>query len=79
MPGASNPDSWEVALARLEGKIDTMVALSTAMQSTVTDLDRHRRTNKCRPLQLRDRLVRATKGVTMNGSQVLSQQEGQHV
>ena len=40
MPGASNPDSWEVALARLEGKIDTMVALSTAMQSTVTDLDR---------------------------------------
>ena len=40
MPPASSPESWEVALARLEGKIDTMVALSTAMQSTVTDLDR---------------------------------------
>ena len=37
---ANSPESWEVALARLEGKIDTMVALSTAMQSTVTDLDR---------------------------------------
>ena len=40
MPPASSPESWEVALARLEGKIDTMVALSTTMQSTVTDLDR---------------------------------------
>ena len=32
--------AWEVALARVEGKIDTMVELATRMQVTVTDLDR---------------------------------------
>lgn len=33
-------ESWRVALARVEGKIDTMVALATRMQVTVADLDR---------------------------------------
>ena len=38
MPTADS--SWEVSLARLEGKIDTMVELATHMQVAVTDLDR---------------------------------------
>jgi len=38
MPTADS--SWEVSLARLEGKIDTMVELATRMQVAVTDLDR---------------------------------------
>jgi len=33
-------ESWRVALARVEGKIDTMVELATRMQVAVTDLDR---------------------------------------
>ena len=33
-------ESWRVALARVEGKIDTMVELATHMQVAVTDLDR---------------------------------------
>ena len=32
-------ETWRVALARLEGKIDTMVSLSTRMQATVTDVE----------------------------------------
>lgn len=32
-------ETWRVALARLEGKIDTMVSLSTQMQVTVTDVE----------------------------------------
>lgn len=32
-------ESWRVALARVEGKIDTMVELATRMQVTVTALD----------------------------------------
>lgn len=37
---ATPTETWRVALARLEGKIDTMVSLSTRMQITVNDLDR---------------------------------------
>jgi len=36
----SHSESWRVALARVEGKIDTMVELATRMQVAVTDLDR---------------------------------------
>ena len=40
MPGASNPDSWEVALARLEGKLDAIIASNAALTVSVNDLDR---------------------------------------
>lgn len=36
---ATPTETWRVALARLEGKIDTMVSLSTRMQITVTDVE----------------------------------------
>jgi len=36
----SYTESWRVALARVEGKIDTMVELATRMQVAVNDLDR---------------------------------------
>ena len=39
MPPASDP-SWEVALARLEGKLDAIITSTAALTSTVTDLDR---------------------------------------
>ena len=40
MPGASNPESWEVALARLEGKLDAIIASNAALTVSVNDLDR---------------------------------------
>ena len=40
MVDESHTESWRVALARVEGKIDTMVELATRMQVAVTDLDR---------------------------------------
>ena len=40
MPPASSPESWEVALARLEGKLDAIITSTAALTSTVTDLDR---------------------------------------
>ena len=40
MTDESHTESWRVALARVEGKIDTMVELATRMQAAVTDLDR---------------------------------------
>ena len=38
MPSADS--SWEVSLARLEGKLDAIIASNAALTSTVTDLDR---------------------------------------
>ena len=34
------PDSWQVALARVEGKLDAIITSTAALTSTVTDLDR---------------------------------------
>ena len=34
------PDSWEVSLARVEGKIDAIIANQTSLTSSVTDIDR---------------------------------------
>ena len=33
-------DSWQVALARVEGKLDAIITSTAALTSTVTDLDR---------------------------------------
>ena len=38
MPSADS--SWEVSLARLEGKLDAIITSTAALTSTVTDLDR---------------------------------------
>lgn len=34
------PDSWEVALARLEGKIDALIATQTTLTNNVSDIDK---------------------------------------
>ena len=33
-------DSWQVALARVEGKLDAIITSTAALTSSVTDLDR---------------------------------------
>ena len=45
MPPASDP-SWEVSLARLEGKLDAIITSTAALTSTVTDLDRDRKSTR---------------------------------
>ena len=39
MPAPSD-DSWEVSLARLEGKLDAIIASNAALTVSVSDLDR---------------------------------------
>ena len=39
MPAPSD-DSWEVSLARLEGKLDAIIASNAALTVSVNDLDR---------------------------------------
>lgn len=34
------PDSWEVALARLEGKIDALIATQATLTANVGDIDK---------------------------------------
>lgn len=34
------PESWEVALARLEGKIDALIATQATLTANVSDIDK---------------------------------------
>ena len=51
------PDSWQVALARVEGKLDAIITSTAALTSTVTDLDRRLRSTETDIAGMRQQLA----------------------
>lgn len=51
------PDSWQVALARVEGKLDAIITSNAALASSVTDMDRRLRSTETDIAGMRQQLA----------------------